>query len=113
MKSYEESIIELALCTNSAMDYADKAKVRRHNKAMTKIFSLANELKEDIPQATAVYLKLMPHSEEKVRLIVAGLSLQTHICKEEARNTLEVISATSKDVLIVRSAKRMLDTYLE
>jgi hypothetical protein len=100
MKNYEEMIIELALSTNDAMDYLDKAKVRRHNKAMTKLYAIADELKADESNASRVYSGLLTHPEEKVRLTAASHLIQLNLCTEEARKTMHDLSTNSNDAFI-------------
>lgn len=109
MKNYEEMIIDLALQTNSATDYLEKKKVRNHNKAMTKLYEIANELKKNTDCASLVYSKLLHHPDEKVKFIAAAHLFQLRICENEARKIMYEISVYSNDPFIKSQASMFLE----
>ncbi len=113
MENYKERIIELALSTNSATDYGDKAKLRRHNAAMKKLYAISLELKEDKQKAAQVYTELLTHPEEKVRYTAAAELIQLDICTKEAYSVMRKIWCEGEDLLISLHAKMYCEGWFQ
>ena len=94
----EQRFIEL--CDSVIMDkvdYGEKARVVKHNKAQTTLNRIANRQAEDRDTAERFFSDLMAHESPRVRLTGAGYALAKGVCETQALQILrEFASGTDK-----------------
>ena len=69
-------------------DYADKAKVKKHNAAYTKLDKLLKEIEEDKPYLEELFGALMLNEDDKVKLSAATNCLNLNILTNKALECL-------------------------
>lgn len=95
-KDYEKILVEL--CSKLMdMEHYGKKHVRINNIATRNIFSIFDELKEDIPYSTELLSKLIQYDDEKVKCSAASGCLKLNLHVQEAKRILFYIYENSKD----------------
>lgn len=111
MKNYYQMIVDLSSQKCGKDDYSNKQKVKKHNKAMTKLNSLDKELNN--VEGETVLLQLLHHKSEQVVLSSAMLCLKLNFHVEEAKKRIAFVRDTSKDSIISFNAEMMLKNLRE
>ncbi len=75
-------------------DYGDSKKVAKNNRAITKIFDLINEIKDDKEYLTQMFSNLLKSEDEDLRESVAYNCLTFNVLKDEA---VAVLKRVAKD----------------
>lgn len=97
MKDYYTLFVELCEQTNSTEDYADKTKVRTHNRAMKQLLDLQKEMLEEPDRCETILLELIAHESEKVRLNAAAFGYRNYVCDKKSAIVLLHLKKCAKD----------------
>ncbi len=97
---YVENCLKLCLMD----DYAERKRVKAHNRAMDTLAKLETEL------TAHEFQQLLTHEDERVRLNAAAACLRRKIFCEEAAAVLREIEAHSDDGTLSLAAKMVLRT---
>lgn len=106
MKDYYDLFVKLSLQQCTENDYADKAKVRRHNAAFKKLYKLQDEMKRNMSEEAL--LMLLNHEDDRVKVNAASFCLQWGILIGQSVQTLKKAADTSGDRTICLSAEMLL-----
>ena len=109
MKDYYDLFVKLSLQQCTENDYADKAKVRRHNAAFKKLYKLQDETKRNMSEEAL--LILLNHEDDRVKVNAASFCLQWGILVGQSVQTLKKAADTSGDRTIRLSAEMLLQKY--
>ena len=109
MKDYYDLFVKLSLQQCTENDYADKAKVRRHNAAFKKLYKLQDETKRNMSEEAL--LILLNHEDDRVKVNAASFCLQWGILVGQSVQTLKKAADTSGDRTIRLSAETLLQKY--
>ena len=108
-KDYYDLFVKLSLQQCTENDYADKAKVRRHNAAFKKLYKLQDETKRNMSEEAL--LILLNHEDDRVKVNAASFCLQWGILVGQSVQTLKKAADTSGDRTIRLSAETLLQKY--
>ena len=99
MKDYYNLIVELSVqqCFLKE-DYADKKKLRQHDKAVIKIIKLRNEMKQC--DCDEILRKLLSHEDDRVRYSAGGICLYNDVLINEAEAVLKKLMESSSYPLL-------------
>ena len=111
MKDYYSLFIELSLQQCTGIDYADKLKVKSHNKASKKLGQLQKEMKQI--DCKEILYNLLNHPDDRVKVNAASFCLKLGVLIEQAVATLKSIIDYSDDSTICFAAKMLLQGYIE
>ena len=109
MKDYYDLFVKLSLPQCTENDYADKAKVRRHNAAFKKLYKLQDETKRNMSEEAL--LILLNHEDDRVKVNAASFCLQWGILVGQSVQTLKKAADTSGDRTIRLSAEMLPQKY--
>ncbi len=109
MKNYYNLFVELSLQQCAESDYADKAKVRRHNAAYKKLYKLQDEMKRNMSEDE--WLMLLNHEDDRVKVNAASFCLQCGVLGGQCVQTLKNVAEASGDSIIRLSAEMLLKKY--
>ena len=109
IKDYYDLFVKLSLQQCTENDYADKAKVRRHNAAFKKLYKLQDETKRNMSEEAL--LILLNHEDDRVKVNAASFCLQWGILVGQSVQTLKKAADTSGDRTIRLSAEMLLQKY--
>ena len=109
MKDYYDLFVKLSLQQCTENDYADKAKVRRHNAAFKKLYKLQDETKRNMSEEAL--LILLNHEDDRVKVNAASFCLQWGILVGQSVQTLKKAADTSGDRTIRLSAEMLPQKY--
>lgn len=106
MKDYYKIIVDLSskLCYKD--DYDCKEKVKAHNKAMTNINKLDQELNN--PEGAQILLDLLYHEDDRVILSAAMLCLKLKFHQKETLERMICVKNNSMDSTISFEAEMMI-----
>jgi len=107
MKDYYNLIVDLSMQQLLVDDYADKIKIRKHDRAMNKILKLQEEMM-DI-ECDDVILKLLEHSEERVKLEGVVCCKRKRIYLDKAKEVLEDVINNPKDPTMQYAAEKLFE----
>ena len=109
MKDYYNVIVELSskLCYKD--DYGVKKKVKEHNKAMTKLNRLDQEMNN--PEGKQVLLELLYHTNDQVILSAAMLCLKLKFNLSDAKKRIAYVRDESSDSIVSFNAEMMLKSF--
>lgn len=110
MQNYYDRFVQLSLQLCLKEDYADKQKLKAHDKAMTQLDKLQREMAKT--DCSRVILALLEHPEERVRMGAAAFCIKIRIYIEKATAVLDNIIDTSNDSTIIFSAEMILKHML-
>ena len=106
MKDYYNIIVDLSSKKCYMDEFVCKAKLREHNKAMTKLYKMDQELNN--PEGEQVLLKLLYHDDDRVVLSAAMLCLKLKFHSKETMERLIYVKNNSTDQMISFSAEMMI-----
>ena len=109
IKDYYDLFVKLSLQQCTENDYADKAKVRRHNAAFKKLYKLQDETKRNMSEEAL--LILLNHEDDRVKVNAASFCLQWGILVGQSVQTLKKAADTSGDRTIRLSAEMLPQKY--
>ncbi|MBE5791575.1 MAG: DUF2019 domain-containing protein [Clostridiales bacterium] len=109
MKDYYNTFVDLSLQGCKKDDYADKQKVKKNNAAFKKLYSMQDEMRQNVSEE--IWYKLLNHEDDRVKVHAATFCLKINILVEQAIVTLEKIRDDSGDSTISFSAKMVLQLY--
>lgn len=109
MEDYYDLFVKVSLQQCTENDYADKAKVRRHNAAFKKLYKLQDETKRNMSEEAL--LMLLNHEDDRVKVNAASFCLQWSILVGQSVQTLKKAADTSGDRTIRFSAETLLQKY--
>ena len=109
MKNYYDTFVGFCLQLCTKHDYKSALKVKRHNRALTKIDKLIEEINN--ADCSKVFGELLNHDNENVKLGAASACLQSNIFVDKAVDTLKKLSETTEDWSISFSAKMVLEQF--
>ena len=101
---YRKKFIENCLKICSDDEYADKIRVRQHNRAMTVLEELYHTMFEHEDHCEALAMELLHHEDEKVRLGAGAYCLKAGIHNDLALQVLTHLQNTSTDKMLSASA---------
>ena len=106
MKDYYNIIVELSskLCYKD--DYGVKEKVKEHNKAMTKLNRMDQEMNN--PEGKQILLELLYHKKDHVILSAAMLCLKLKFNLNDAKERSAYVRDESSDSIVSFNAEMML-----
>ena len=111
MKDYYNLFIQLSQQQCTARDYADKQKVKAHNKAAKEMQKLKKEMKQI--DCFETLNTLLNHNDDRVRINAASLCLQMSIHIEKAIDCLKDIADCASDATMQFAAKMLLKSALQ
>ncbi len=106
MRDFYNLIIELSQKTCFKDDYESKKKVREHNRAMTKLYNLKNEM--NTSECSQILLKLLEHEDDRVVLNAAMLCVELKFNLKETKRKLEWVLNESDDSILSLNAEQLL-----
>lgn len=104
IEKYRKKFIANCLKTCSNDEYADKKRLREHNRAVTALEELYHAMFECDDHCEALAMELLQHGEEKVRLGAGAYCLKAGIHNELAITVLTHLQKTSTDKMLTVSA---------
>lgn len=100
MSDNYERFIEFSVASCSSFDYSDKQKVKAHNQASKNLQKLKTTMLEETDKSAGVFLRLLSHHNDAVRLNAASICVNEAICVKEAKKTLlDLIEITDNEIL--------------
>ena len=93
----EQERLFIGLCSDTIQDIhlTDRALLRKHNKAHTKMHTLLRQVNSDEVAAERFFMDLMENPDPKVRQSAAEAALAFHACTEQALGILRPIAEGS------------------
>lgn len=108
MKDYYKLFIDLSLQQCLKDDYADKERVKAHNKASKKLRQLQKEMKQN--DCSDILCDLLKYQDDRVKVNAVFLCLQMNTHREKAGQIAREIIEGSSDPTIVFTAKTALQS---
>ena len=90
-----------------------KAQINLHNNSMKQLAKLYNQFEKDRKYAEGLYVSLMHHEDDRVRLNAAARCLALNVNIADAKKTLKQISKTNLDPSIRIEAEMTWDVWKE
>ena len=108
MKDFYKLFVDLSLQQCFKDDYADKERVKAHNKATKRLRQLQKEMKQN--DCSDILYDLLEYKDDRVKVNAVFLCLQMDIHREKAGQTVREIIEGSADPTIVFSARTALQS---
>ena len=109
MKNYYDLFIHYCMLTTSSIpELKDKKRLRVHNKAMTELYKLQEEMYGEPEHCSKVVQDLLLHEDDKVKVKAGAYCLNNDVHRERAIDILSTIVKTSKDKWIAYNAADVL-----
>lgn len=109
MINYYDEYVKLCLLQCLKPDYLDKRRLRQHNRSVTKLAKLSEEM--IVSECTDILEKLLIYNDDRVKENAAFLCLKKNVLIEKALDVLKELDESSEDPFLSLGAHRMLDLY--
>lgn len=109
MNNFYEQFVTLSLMMCSKSDYNDLNKVKKHNKALSKLAELTQSI--DINDNIDVLNLLLLHEDSRVKINAASLCIEKHVLTALSTKVLSQIIDSCDDSTMCFSAKMLLKSF--
>ena len=110
LKDYYSLFVELSLKQCTINDYANKSKVKEHNKASKKLKLLQLEMAQNCSKE--ILHMLLSHDDDRVKINAATLCLQMDALPEQSMLVLKNIIDFSPDSTMRFAAKMLSQNHM-